>query len=176
MLEAIADDRVTLRPWELSDLPDLEVIAARWTEHVAGFMPSAAAELREPERFLATARRGWDDGTLFAFAIVVERTVVGHLSLTPARDQPRAELGYWIVGDRTGEGFATGAVRLLVGAVRATAPALRQLVIHCDAANVASAHVAQKSGFRLVERHAAGARRTGAQSGVEMTWVRDLGS
>jgi RimJ/RimL family protein N-acetyltransferase len=74
--------------------------------------------------------------------------VVGLFGLSRA-DGPR--LGYWVVHERRGRGFATEAARLLVEWALAQA-AFERLFIDVEPGNVASARVAERLGGRRRER------------------------
>jgi RimJ/RimL family protein N-acetyltransferase len=67
-----------------------------------------------------------------------------------ARIGPRAlEIGYWIDGRLTREGFATEAADA-VTRMALTLPDVDRVEIRCDPANVASAGVPRRLGFRCV--------------------------
>ena len=61
---------------------------------------------------------------------------------------PKFEIGYWIRSSCAGEGLATEATRALAEMARSSLDASR-IEISCDARNVASRRVAEKSGFEL---------------------------
>jgi RimJ/RimL family protein N-acetyltransferase len=73
---------------------------------------------------------------------------------------PKFEIGYWIRTSRAGEGVATEATLALV-ALAARHLGARRIEITCDARNVASRRVAEKSGFAL-EGIRLGSRRDNA--------------
>lgn len=71
-----------------------------------------------------------------------------HLDL----DNGRAELGYFLHKDYWGQGLMTEAVKTL-SFLAFQELGLRELVIICHEENLASAKVAEKSGFRLVKSY-----------------------
>jgi RimJ/RimL family protein N-acetyltransferase len=75
--------------------------------------------------------------------------------------------------DRTNRGLSTLAVQAVTE--EAFAAGYRRLIIHCDEGNVRSASVARKAGFTLsdVVSLDPDLPRTPAETGREMTWIRD---
>jgi ribosomal-protein-serine acetyltransferase len=63
-------------------------------------------------------------------------------------DVPKAEIGYWLHTDHSGQGFMTEAVRALV-AMCFEKLKFERLEIRCEAENERSAKVAERCGFRL---------------------------
>ena len=58
------------------------------------------------------------------------------------------EIGYWLRADATGRGIVTAAARALTDAAPAL-PGVDRVEIHCDEANVRSAAVPRRLGYRL---------------------------
>jgi RimJ/RimL family protein N-acetyltransferase len=94
-----------------------------------------------------TAARGWQEGTLAAFAICAEGEVVGGIGLR-IEDAAHgvAEIGYWIARAARGRGLATRALRLVAAwaldDVRADRVQLRT-----ELQNRTSQRVAEKADF-----------------------------
>jgi RimJ/RimL family protein N-acetyltransferase len=82
------------------------------------------------------------------------------------------ELGYWVRSDRTGRGYATSAARALTEAAFAHLPDAEQVEIHMDRANVASAAVPPKIGYRL-DREEDRPVLTPGHTGRGYVWVAD---
>lgn len=76
--------------------------------------------------------------------------VVGGAGLHWRLEEDRIEIGYWVRSDRTGRGYATAAARALTDAAFAHLDGVRSVQIRMDAANVASARVPAKLGYRLL--------------------------
>src|SRR5262249_60537312 len=68
-------------------------------------------------------------------------------------------------------GFATAAAEALTSAALGL-PGVRRVEIHCDEANVASAAIPRKLGYRL-DRVVAHEPEAPGESGRRMIWVRD---
>jgi RimJ/RimL family protein N-acetyltransferase len=170
--EAASGNGVTLRRWQPSDSGALSEVATRSAEHLSAFLPSATGELHDPELFIERAQDAWNGGRMYAFAVFdADGRLAGQVTLTP--HGITGEIGYWIAADRVGRGLATAAVLLLIAWAHEQHPELERLQLHCDVANVASARVAAKAGFRHVDTRAVSGLGTDAQSGVEMLWVLD---
>lgn len=173
--EEIDAGPVLLRRHRLSDGPELVVAATVSHEHLrpwfewAQQLPSEATMAA----FLAHSVSDFDGGKDFGYVIVrrdattgTERLVGGcgiHDRIAPGG----LEIGYWVHVEHIGQGWAS-----------ATAVALRDQIlsigmdraeIHCDERNIASAGVARRAGFELIEtRHRPA--RTPSESDREMIW------
>jgi ribosomal-protein-serine acetyltransferase len=86
------------------------------------------------------------------------------------RGPGRLEIGYWVRTDRAGAGVATAAARLATEAAFGI-DGIEVACIHHDAANAASGRVAEKLGYREVDRFATTIDNPG-EAGVEV--VREL--
>ncbi len=75
------------------------------------------------------------------------------------RATSKAELGYWIRGDRHGEGLCTEVVAPFVSAgFRSQSErgwGFRRITLRCSVENVGSVRIAEKLGFRLEQRERA---------------------
>lgn len=90
-------------------------------------------------------------GTEYAFVIVADDEVVGHITVKGVdRERGEAEIGYWIGRPFWGRGYASEAVRLVV-AFAFEDLGLRRLYAHVLAHNPASGRVLEKAGFAPVE-------------------------
>ena len=81
------------------------------------------------------------------------------------------EIGYWLDGAHTGRGLVTEAADLLTAAGLGL-DGIERVEIHCDQANVRSAAVPARLGYRL-DRIEPDEVRTPAESGHSMIWVCD---
>jgi RimJ/RimL family protein N-acetyltransferase len=131
---------------------------------------SAAAPERRAEH-LARVDEGWATGSEFAYLILdpAEATVLGAAGLH-RRIGPRAiEIGYWVHVDHGGRGVATAAARVATAAALAL-PDVDRVEIHCDEANVRSAAVPRRLGYRLDRIEDDGVTAP-AEVGRSMIWV-----
>ncbi|MHB8512181.1 MAG: GNAT family N-acetyltransferase [Actinomycetota bacterium] len=114
------------------------------------WMPWAgSASLETTKTFCDRTMKEWDAGTAYEFVFIQNDSVVGsgglHAVLPIAA---RAELGYWIRSDRTGEGLCTEAAK----AIRDFAfdrLNLDRLALRAGIDNSPSRRVAEKIGFQL---------------------------
>jgi RimJ/RimL family protein N-acetyltransferase len=81
------------------------------------------------------------------------------------------EIGYWVARDHTGRSLATNGAAALTGAALAL-PGIERVEIHCDQANLASAAVPRKLGFRL-DRVKAEPATTPAETGKKLVWIKE---
>jgi RimJ/RimL family protein N-acetyltransferase/predicted O-methyltransferase YrrM len=136
----LADDAVVLRAFDERDLPTLER-AANDQDVVSAFGSASAGDA------LAFHRRRWEDGSAAAFAICPGGGgSVGGVLLEPRRAGVAA-VGYWLLPEARGQGYATRAVRLLTEwGIRALGFARVELWATVE--NDASQRVAERAGFQ----------------------------
>lgn len=106
-------DRLILRPFDLSDAPDIQRLAgdravAATTENIPHPYEDGAAEAwvsRHPE--------AWEKGTEAHFAVVLRDAdaLIGAVSLMRIVKDHQAELGYWVGKPYWGTGYCTEASR-----------------------------------------------------------------
>jgi RimJ/RimL family protein N-acetyltransferase len=82
------------------------------------------------------------------------------------------EIGYWVRSDRTNRGYATAAAAALAEAAFVYLPEVQHVEIHMDKANLASAAVPPKAGFRF-EREEIRECLAPGHTGSGFVWVRD---
>lgn len=115
---------------------------ARWTRVPENYTESDARAflLHRYDALLA--------GTTAPFAIVsTEDRLLGSVSLIHIEwPHLRAEVGYWLAGPARGLGHATRAVRLVSG-WGFDSLGLERLSLYAATGNLASQHVAERSGF-----------------------------
>ena len=87
------------------------------------------------------------DGTWVQLAVLRHGTVVGDVAVGVSDEGRQAMIGYTIATAAQGNGYATEAVRAVVGALFA-APGMHRISASIDPANVASRRVLDKLGFR----------------------------
>jgi RimJ/RimL family protein N-acetyltransferase len=156
----IATERLTLRPYEPSDLADLHTVLYSSDEAMAllGGARELAATRAALERSIRQQRI---DG--YSFWPVIERasgSLVGEAGLFPlAPGGPDISLGYAFGADYWGRGYATEAARAVLG--EAFGPlGMTRLVAITREANLGSRNVLRKLGFRMEGvRHVWGAEQ-----------------
>ena len=107
-------------------------------------------------------------------AVGRDGALVGTIGLHRKTGAHSAEIGYWIGVAHTRRGYGTAAARA-VTLMAETLPGVRQVEIQCDEANVASAGIPRKIGYRLdrIENHEPEAP---GERGRRMIWVWEAGA
>jgi len=145
----LSDDVVTLRSWTNDDVGDIAAACndaeiVRWLDDVPA--PYTRADAKA---YVTATRRGWREGSLWAFAITdaANGAVLGSCGVS-WQDEPHgvAEIGYWVRPEGRRRGVATRAVRLVSRWVFAEC-GVRRLQLRADALNTPSQRVAERAGF-----------------------------
>lgn len=176
--EEIVGDIVVLRRHRYPDdcLPLRAAIDASH-EHLRGWMAWARSPATDESvaAFVEAAARDFGGDFAAHYAITLRRSgeYVGVCGLAPRLGEGALEIGYWLDVRHTGRGIATEAARLLTGAALALNGVAR-VEIHCDEANVRSAAVPRRLGYRL-DRIEADEILAPNETGQSMIWCADRG-
>ena len=142
-------DRLSLRPFRLSDAPDVQRLAGDWSIADTTLNVPHPYEDGMAERWISTHQPKFEAGELAVFAIVAkaESELVGAISLELDRSFDRGQLGYWIGKPFWGLGYCTEAAASML---RFGFSALGLNRIHSShlKRNPASGRVMQKIGMR----------------------------
>lgn len=147
-------ERLTLRPFIAADAADVRRLAGdkRVSETTAAVPHPYPEGLAEA--WIATHAAAYEKRVEATFAIARRDggALVGAMSLLGI-DMPmrQAEVGYWIGFDCWGRGYASEALRRLVGFAHREL-GLTRLVGRCLAANPASGHVMRNAGLQAEGR------------------------
>ena len=147
----LAGERVLLRRFQLADVA--EFVAYRSCEEVARFQSWDAPYRRdEGERFARQMMKRHPDtaGEWFQFVVVLRPAgqLIGDCAAMPHADDSRqCEIGFTIAPKYQGHGYATEAVRLLLGYLF-TARGKHRITACCDPRNTASAALLERLGMR----------------------------
>jgi [ribosomal protein S5]-alanine N-acetyltransferase len=143
---------VRLRPWRLSDVGEVAVMAddrflrpwSTMAEDPDGWIRREVAEDRGPSR--AICLEG-DDRPLGRVALRLPRFASDAVRCDAVRepDRPAGELSYWLVPAARGRGLARAAVRMMLSTV-VPATGLRSVVLDIEAGNLASMRLADDLG------------------------------
>lgn len=143
---SLTDGIVRLRRWLTSDAQ--AVYAACQDPMIARFLPIPQPyTLDSATGFIIGANADTDVGPSAHLAIVdaADDRLLGSIS-RHGPDGHRAMFGYWLAPAARGRGFATRALRLIVGWSLATTDVIR-LELYTDVENDASGRVALRAGF-----------------------------
>jgi RimJ/RimL family protein N-acetyltransferase len=167
--ERIDVDEFHLRRYTLADVESMhEAIKASFAE-IHPWMPWCVepVKIEDQREFVEGTFPKWMTGEAFNYAIFDSdeaetqaqartrtqaqprtRTQIGALSLMDRLGPGGLEIGYWLRTDATGRGVMTRAVGRLTE-VGLALPGIERIEIHCDEANVRSAAVPRRLGYRL---------------------------
>ncbi len=171
--ETIRSADVTLTRARLDDVDDLVAAVNRSLDELRPWMPWAQVPATPASigEFLERAVANWEAGHEFQFAIrgapaggstgvtngvsdgvsegdSVPGTLLGFCGLHDRVGPGGLEIGYWVRSDHTGRGLATAAASALTSSALGL-QGVSRVEIHCDAANLGSAAIPNKLGYRL---------------------------
>ena len=170
--ELIEVDELHLRRYTLANVEELqEAIKSSYAE-IHQWMPWCVDPVRieEQREFVERADRNWASSTAFNFGIFdADGTLIGAASLMDRIGPGGLEIGYWLRTTATGRGVMTRAVARLTE-LGLGLPGIERIEIHCDVANVRSAGVPERLGFRL-DRTEDTRKETPGETGRGLVWI-----
>jgi RimJ/RimL family protein N-acetyltransferase len=162
-----------LRRWADEDDSALLAAVSESAAELRLWMPwmTESPTLAGEREHVTASRRRWDVGEAYEFGIfAADGAVVGTIGLH-RRVGPNAwDIGYWVRTSYIRRGIATAAA----GALTDTAlgvPGTERVEIRCDEANVASAAVPRRLGYRL-DRVDERTPEAPAECGRLMIWAK----
>jgi RimJ/RimL family protein N-acetyltransferase len=170
----IEADGLVLRRWQPDDLDARYGVIMASFHHLHPWMGWAAVpptEQEHRERFERALR--WPSDGSYNFGIF-DRHSGAILGMAAVHDQlgPGAvEIGYWCHVDHTGRGVVSKSARELTR-ILLSLPRINRVEIHCDEANLRSAAVAERLGYRLDRIEDDGVQAP-AESGRDMVWIKE---
>jgi RimJ/RimL family protein N-acetyltransferase len=174
--EQVDAGMLVLRRVRATDAGAIAAAVSASMEHLRPWMPWATPEAADPRTQrvrVAEADEMWAAGTDYIYSVFAaeEGVLVGAIGLHRRVGDGGIEIGYWIAERQTRRGFGTAAAEAL-NSVALGLPGVRRVEIHCDEANVASAAIPRKLGYRL-DRVIAHEPEAPGESGRRMIWVRE---
>jgi RimJ/RimL family protein N-acetyltransferase len=161
-----------------SDADQFAHAVAASLDHLRPWMAwaSTEAEAADPQvqrRRCREAEQLWDDGSDYIYALRPDRSeqVIGSCGLHRRVGPDAIEIGYWVHVDFTGRGYATACAQTLTHVALAL-PGVDQVEIHTDEANVISAAIPRRLGYRL-DRIDERPPQAAADSGQLQIWVME---
>ena len=120
------------------------------------FLPNETLE--ETRQFLEASAREWrkPHPEYYEFAVLLNDAHIGGVNLYFDTAPDIGELGWVLLPEHQGRGYATEAARAIMDFAR-NALGIRRFIAHCDAENAASQAVMRKLGMTL--KDGAGTRR-----------------
>jgi ribosomal-protein-serine acetyltransferase len=148
----LTDGNILLRPYEKKDIDALHQATLASLKELILWMPWAheGYPLAKSRFWIKSTLKNWRDGREYNFAIC-DAATGGYLGGCGINEislmNKRANLGYWVRSDRTGQGIAAAAARLLAK-WGFEALLLNRIEIYVAVGNVRSLRVAEKAGAR----------------------------
>jgi ribosomal-protein-serine acetyltransferase len=148
----LTDGKILLRPYEKKDIDDLHQATLASLKELILWMPWAyeGYPLAASRFWIKRTMNTWKDGLEYNFAIC-DNVTGGYLGATGLNEISKmnkcANLGYWVRSDKTGQGIALAATRLLAKWGFEVLK-LNRIEIHVAVDNARSLRVAEKSGAR----------------------------
>jgi RimJ/RimL family protein N-acetyltransferase len=144
-------------------------------DHLRPWMPWATDEqatvAAQTER-LRQAVASWDAGTDYIFELrhpEGDGAVLGAIGLHRRLGAGAIEIGYWTHVDYSGRGYMSAAAKAVTSVAQAL-PDVERVEIHTDEANVRSAAIPRKLGYRL-DRVDERIPQAPAESGRLQIWI-----
>jgi len=164
---------VVLRRMTVEDAPAISCAALESLEHLRPWMPWATPEgtsvQSQTARLLGPAG-AWTSGSDYEYGIFLPGgPLVGGCGLHRRIGPAALEIGYWVHADHVRRGIASASAAGLTDAGFAVR-GIERMEIHCDEANLASAAVPPKLGYRLESRIDHPPEAPG-ETGTRLVWV-----
>lgn len=147
-LPTLTTDRLLLRPFRMSDAPDVRQLAGSYDVAKGTLTLPHPYPAEEAERWIASLQRDDEAGPPVNFAIIwpVEDRLIGSIGLDIAAEHRLGRMSYWLGQPYWNRGFCTEAVKAVLDY------GFRQLQLHRIYAahflnNPASGRVLQKAGM-----------------------------
>lgn len=173
MPDAIEAHQLILSRWRTDDLDDVLVAVQASLRELRQWMDWAQKmpSRTDQRTVLIAGDAAFEAGTDFGY--VFRESTTGALvggGGAHRRDGPDAvEMGYWVRSDRHNRGYATSAVSALTDAVFDSLADVERIEIRMDCANVASARIPDKLGYRLLHTEQREKRAVG-HTGQAFVW------
>ncbi|MFC9326090.1 GNAT family N-acetyltransferase [Kitasatospora sp. NPDC057015] len=169
-------DGYSLHRRSAAHAPALNALVRANLDHLRPWMPWADRAPRPEEtlEMIHGGDRAWSAGSDYLYLLAPDAepaAVVGAFGLHDRIGPGVLEIGYWMDHGHTGRGLATSAAGALTAAALAL-PGIARTEIHCDEANLRSAAVPRRLGYRL-DRIADTPITVPGETGRKMIWVRD---
>jgi RimJ/RimL family protein N-acetyltransferase len=171
--ERIELGELVLRRWQPEDLLARFAAITASFDHIHPWMDWAAEPptLDQQRAFGEATAAGWPsrDGSFNYGIFDTAGAVLGAIGLHDRIGPRTLEIGYWCHVEHTGRGVITRSAAALTRIALAL-PGIDRVEIHCDEANVNSAAVPRRLGYRL-DRIEPREARAPAESGRDLFWV-----
>lgn len=139
-----------LRQLTLSDAERTFYLVDLNRDYLSQWLPWAGSTLsvEDSKEFIRKMIESRKDGSEYGYAIVVDRLIMGHMSIMHLNDGEDPEIGYWIASEASGKGTTTVAANALTE-FGFNVLKLPKIVIKADQGNIPSNKVAEKLGYKI---------------------------
>lgn len=171
----IETERTVLRCWRPQDAPLIMEAIEKSVDHLRDWLPWAANEPTSLEDKIALLRR-WraqfdlDEDYTYGIFSPDEKAVWGGSGLHKRLSGSALEIGYWVRVDLINRGLAT-EVSAALSRVAFAVNSVERVEIHCDPANVRSAAIPRKLGFKQEELVRCSAETTQGPTRATKIWT-----
>lgn len=169
--ERIERDGLVLRRWTVEDAEVQARALAECAEHLLPWMPWMADEpkpLEARRQMLAEWQEGWEAGGDVHLGVFIDGDLAGAAGLHHRHGPRTLAIGYWVHVDFLGRGVATRAARALTEAALPL-PGVEGVEIHHDKANLRSARVPERLGYRFLGERPDRVKAP-AELGIDCAW------
>lgn len=146
----LVNDVLSLRQLQRNEAEHIFSLVDANRDYLRKWLPWAD-ETQSPQdskAFIEAMIKHRQDGSEYGYAIVLDGSPIGHMSLMHLGDGEEPEIGYWIARDASGKGITTEAAAALTKFGFGTL-GLSKIVIKADQQNIASNKVAEKLGYKV---------------------------
>ncbi|WP_332448603.1 GNAT family N-acetyltransferase [Methanoculleus sp.] len=167
----LATGRLLLRPFDLADAPAVQRLCGDYAVASATLLPYPYPD-GLAEVWIASLREGSERGDAAAFAVTLagEGSLIGGVRLRIDLEHARGELGFWVAPSCWGRGYATEAVRAVIGYGFCVLGLHRIHAVHFSR-NPASGRVMEKCGMLYEGRSRGHFRKWGVYEDVDLWGV-----
>lgn len=161
-----------LRRPTLADTDELHAAVVASFAELHAWMPwcTDPVEIGQQRSWIERGPDGWTSLGMFHWLIADDRdALLGSISLMDRIGPGALEIGYWLRSDATGRGVMTRAAAS-VTEVGLALPGIGRVEIRCDAANLRSAAVPRRLGYRLAQEVRVDPAAP-SDSGLDQHWV-----
>ncbi|MFF1594091.1 GNAT family N-acetyltransferase [Streptomyces sp. NPDC058286] len=172
--ERFETDGLVLRRWEPDDLDDRYRALTASFHHLHPWMEWATeppTEEEHRERFQHALRWPSDGNYNFGIFDLRSGAILGMAAVHDQLGPGGVEIGYWCHVDHIGRGVISRSARELTR-ILLSLQHVQRVEIHCDAANLRSAAIPARLGYRL-DRIENDEIQAPAESGRGMVWIKE---
>ena len=150
----IVDEQITLRSVPVSSAGELFNLTEENREYLGEWLPwvENTKTVDDSKKFLESSIIKNEEGKTYAYGIYINNCLAGHIALMNIRETDKLpDIGYWISKQFSSAGIVTRCVKKLT-LFSLKNLGINTITIHAEPTNIASNKVAEKSGYKLLNR------------------------